>query len=188
MKITLIHGQIHHGSTYHISSLLAKKLNDEITEIFLPKDFKDICMGCGNCISKDERLCPHYYNLKSITEAIDECDVLILDSPTYVYQLSSGMKILLEHYGYRWLLHRPSEKMFKKQVVCISTARGGGQNKVCKDMADSASWWGASKIYRYGIALMTSGFENVSQKKNRLFNQIVGAISFKIRLLLTFSI
>ena len=180
MKITLIHGQIHHGSTYHVSSLLAKKLNGEITEIFLPKDFNDVCVGCGTCINIDEKLCPHYHNLKQITKAIDECDVLILDSPTYVYHLSSGMKILLEHYGYRWLLHRPSDKMFHKLVVCISTARGGGQNKVCKDMADSASWWGASKIYKYGIALMTSGWENVSQKKKDKIDKDTSKLANKI--------
>ena len=37
MKITIIHGQNHKGSTYHIAKMLAEKLEGEITEIFLPR-------------------------------------------------------------------------------------------------------------------------------------------------------
>lgn len=39
MKITIIHGQSHQGSTYHIARSLAQKLNGTITEFFLPRDF-----------------------------------------------------------------------------------------------------------------------------------------------------
>lgn len=35
-----------------------------------------------------------------------------------------SMKAFLDHYGYRWMVHRPEEKMFRKQAVCISTAAG----------------------------------------------------------------
>ena len=34
MKITIIHGQSHKGSTYHISKILADKLDGEVKEIF----------------------------------------------------------------------------------------------------------------------------------------------------------
>ena len=43
MKITIIHGQSHKGSTFHIAHLLAEKLDGELTEIFLPKDFDEFC-------------------------------------------------------------------------------------------------------------------------------------------------
>lgn len=39
MKITIIHGQSHKGSTFHIAHLLADKLDGELTEFFLSKDF-----------------------------------------------------------------------------------------------------------------------------------------------------
>jgi len=39
MKIVVIHGQSHKGSTYHIARKLAEKIDSNITEFFLPKDF-----------------------------------------------------------------------------------------------------------------------------------------------------
>ena len=45
MKITLVYGQSHKGSTYHIARSLADKLGGEINEIFLPRDFSDYCVG-----------------------------------------------------------------------------------------------------------------------------------------------
>ena len=99
MKITLIHGQSHKGSTYHVARILAEKIDGEITEIVLPRDFDQMCVGCAQCIKKDEKLCPHYEKLAPITEAIDAADLLIFESPVYVYHVTSAMKALLEHYG-----------------------------------------------------------------------------------------
>ncbi|WP_010243966.1 NADPH-dependent FMN reductase family protein [Acetivibrio cellulolyticus] len=47
MKITMIHGQNHKGSTYHIGRLLAGKLAKEyeITEFFLPRDLNHFCLA-----------------------------------------------------------------------------------------------------------------------------------------------
>ena len=39
MKITVINGQNHKGSTYNMGKILADKLSDDATEIFLPLDF-----------------------------------------------------------------------------------------------------------------------------------------------------
>ena len=38
MKIVLVHGQNHKGSTYNIGRMIADKIGGEITEFFLPKD------------------------------------------------------------------------------------------------------------------------------------------------------
>lgn len=43
MKITVVNGQSHKGSTYHIGKMLADKLGGKVTEFFLPKDFSDMC-------------------------------------------------------------------------------------------------------------------------------------------------
>ena len=164
MKITLIHGQSHKGSTYHVARILAEKIDGEITEIVLPRDFDQMCVGCAQCIKKDEKLCPHYEKLAPITEAIDAADLLIFESPVYVYHVTSAMKALLEHYGWRWIMHRPEESMFKKQMVCIATAAGGGQKNTCQDMADSAAYWGVAKTYKYGIAVRAMKWEDVTAK------------------------
>ena len=49
MKIALINGQNHKGSTYHIGRMLADKLGGEVTEFFLPRDFGEFCCGCDEC-------------------------------------------------------------------------------------------------------------------------------------------
>lgn len=164
MKITIIHGQNHKGSTYHIAKMLAEKLEGEITEIFLPRDFDSFCVGCTNCFGKTETLCPHYEKLKPLTEAIDEADVLILASPVYVYHVTGAMKAFLDHYGYRWMVHRPEEKMFRKQAVCISTAAGAGVKSTNKDMAHSTFFWGVAKTYQYGVAVREVAWARVDDK------------------------
>lgn len=80
MKITIIHGQSHKGSTFHIAHLLADKLDGKLTEFFLPKDFDEFCCGCTNCFINGEDKCPHFKKLSPITEAIDNADVIILAS------------------------------------------------------------------------------------------------------------
>ena len=134
MKIVCIYGQNHKGSIYHIAKMLADKLQGETKEFFLPRDFNHYCVGCTQCFEKDEKLCPHYGDLSPLTEAMDEADVIILASPVYVYHASGPMKSFLDHYGYRWMVHRPEERMFHKQAVCISTAAGGGMKSTNKDI------------------------------------------------------
>ena len=59
MRIVMINGQNHRGSTYHIGRMLADKLaaDEEITEFFLPRDMNHFCVGCYSCI-EDETKCP----------------------------------------------------------------------------------------------------------------------------------
>ena len=58
MKIVLIHGQNHKGSSYHIGRLLAEQFTEsEVSEFFLPRDLEHFCIGCYNCI-EDEEKCP----------------------------------------------------------------------------------------------------------------------------------
>lgn len=181
MKITLIHGQSHKGSTYHVARILAEKIDGEITEIVLPRDFDQMCVGCAQCIKKDEKLCPHYEKLAPITEAIDAADLLIFESPVYVYHVTSAMKALLEHYGWRWIMHRPEESMFKKQMVCIATAAGGGQKNTCQDMADRAAYWGVAKTYKYGIAVRAMKWEDVTAKTKDKIERDMDALASKIK-------
>ena len=132
MKTVIISGQNHKGSTYHIARMLADKIGGETKEYFLPKDFGEFCVGCTGCFMKGEENCPHFEKLKPITEAMDEADVIILNSPVYVFHATGSMKAFLDHYGYQWMVHRPKEEMFHKQGVCISTAAGPGMKSTNK--------------------------------------------------------
>ena len=167
MKIVIIHGQNHKGSTYNIARIMADKLSGQVEEFFLPRDFDKFCIGCTNCIIKQESLCPHYEKLTPITKAMDEADVLIFASPVYVYHVTGPMKSFLDHYAYRWMVHRPEEKMFSKQAICISTAAGAGTKSTNKDMADSLFYWGISKIYKCGVAVRATSFDRVDEKIKR---------------------
>jgi len=181
MKITMIHGQSHKGSTYHIAKMLSDKLEGEVTEFFLPTDFDSFCIGCTNCFEKSETLCPHYEKLKPITEAMDDADVIVLESPVYVYHATGAMKVFLDHYGYRWMVHRPEEKMFHKQAVCISTAAGAGMKSTIKDMADSTFFWGVAKTYQYGISVAAVSWDGVSEKKKQKIEKKTTALARKIK-------
>lgn len=181
MKITIIHGQSHQGSTCHIARMLAEKLNGSVTEFFLPRDFGEYCVGCTACFEKTETKCPHYTKLLPFTQAMDEADVIILASPVYVYHVTGPMKAFLDHYGWRWMVHRPEEKMFSKQAVCISTAAGAGMKSTNKDMADSAFFWGVGKIYRYGVAVMAVSWDVVSDRKKQRIEKNMERLARKIQ-------
>lgn len=181
MKTVIIHGQNHKGSTYNIAHMLAEKIGGEITEYFLPKDFGEFCLGCTQCFMVSETKCPHYDKLAKITKTMDEADVIILASPVYVYHASGSMKAFLDHYGYRWMVHRPEEKMFDKQGVCISTAAGAGMKSTNKDMADSLFFWGVPKIYKYGLAVSATSWSTVSEKKRKEVEKKTDSIACKIR-------
>ncbi len=181
MKIALIHGQSHKGTTYHLARLLAEKLGGEISEFFLPRDFGEFCVGCCRCFLDSEQQCPHYERLSPITRAIDEAELVILASPVYVYHATGAMKAFLDHYGWRWLVHRPEEAMFSKQAVCISTAAGAGMRSTNRDMAHSTFFWGVGRTYRFGMGVAAIDWEGVSEKKKQKAERRLSALAQKIK-------
>lgn len=180
MKVVMIHGQSHKGSTYHIARMLAKKISEDIVEFFLPRDFGEFCVGCTKCFMESETKCPHYEKLKPLTDAIDEADVIILESPVYVYHATGAMKAFLDHYGYRWMVHRPVESMFRKQGVVISTAAGAGMKSTNKDMLDSLFFWGVAKRYKYGAAVAAVNWDGINEKKKKAIEKATSGIAKKI--------
>ena len=183
MKVLLINGQNHKGSTYHIGRILAEKLAspEDINEIFLPRDMSHFCCGCTRCFMEGESLCPHYEETRPLTEQMDAADVLIFTSPVYVFHATGSMKAFLDHYGYRWIVHRPEAKMFHKQAVVISTAAGGGMKPTCKDIADSCFFWGIAKTYRYGVAVHAIKWSEVSAKKRQQIEKRTVQLAAKIK-------
>ncbi len=181
MKTVIIHGQSHEGSTCRIARMLAEKLGGEVREFFLPRDFDSFCTGCVTCFVKSETLCPHYKKLKPLTDAMDEADVIILASPVYVYHATGAMKAFLDHYGYRWMVHRPEEKMFGKQAVCIATAAGAGTRSANKDMADSAFFWGIARVYRLGVGVQAVSWEEVKPGIKAAVDRKTTKIAEKVR-------
>lgn len=182
MQIVICNGENHKGSTWHIAREIADKTaalvpGTVIEEIWLPRDLPEFCCGCAKCVTDSETCCPHYKYMEPLTETVDSGDVLILESPVYVFHCSGAMKVFLDHYAYRWMLHRPEGSKFTKQAVCVATAAGGGMRKTIADMRDSLRWWGFSKIYTYGKAVAAIGWDGVSDGKKRQIDAATSRIA-----------
>lgn len=134
MKIVIIHGQNHEGSTCMVSRELAHKVGGEIREFFLPRDFDKPCLGCYTCFKTELSSCPHYKELEPLAAAMLEADLLILESPVYVYHATGQMMSFLDHFGTWWVVHRPRPEMNGKQAVAICTAASGGMKSTAKDI------------------------------------------------------
>lgn len=183
MRITVLHGQMHKGSTYNITRLFLDNLSDnntEITEFFMPKEGPPFCIGCFRCFTKGEEQCPHADIVQPIAKAIEEADLLILQSPCYILGMTGQLKTLLDHLGYRWLPHRPHPKMFSKVGLVISTAAGAGTKKVTKSLRNNLFYWGVPKIYSYGKNVAASSWETVDEEKKLKIEKEVAQMSIKI--------
>jgi multimeric flavodoxin WrbA len=180
MNIVIINGQNHKGNTNMIARELAEKVGGDITEFFLPRDFDEPCLGCWSCYKTDMTHCPHYDKLQRITQAMDDADLIILASPVYVYHATGQMMAFLDHYGTRWIVHRPNERMFHKQGVCISTAAGGGMKSTNKDMYDSMMFWGIPKIYQLGLAVRAAHPKEIPDNIVKKIHVRTDAIARKI--------
>lgn len=165
MKIVLIHGQNHKGSTYQISRLLLEQFeNSEVEEFFLPRDLEHFCVGCYNCV-QDEEKCPFYNEKRNIMEAVEAADLLIFTTPTYCMRASAPMKAFIDFTFTYWMPHKPRKCMFSKKAVVISTAAGTGMKTAIKDISNTLFYWGVPYIREYGVAVQAMSWEQVADKK-----------------------
>ena len=168
MKIVMINGQNHKGSTYNIGRLLAKNIGSDkdIVEFFLPKDLNHFCLGCYTCIDDDTK-CPFYEEKNRIMKEVEEADILIFTTPTYCLRASAPMKSFIDLTFNYWMSHRPRKCMFNKKAVVISTAAGSGAKKAVKDVSDALFYWGIPCIVEYGICIQAMNWDGVSEKKKQ---------------------
>ena len=165
MKITMIHGQNHRGSSYRLGKLLAERFPEsEISEFFLPRDLERFCLGCYACL-EDEAKCPCYGEKRPILEAVEAADLLIFTTPTYCMRASAPMKAFMDLSFSYWLSHKPRACMFGKKAVVLSTAAGAGAKGACKDVKTMLFYWGVPWIKTFGVAIHANGWDRVSEKK-----------------------
>lgn len=164
MKITLIHGQNHKGSTYHVARMTAEKTSTNIDEFFLPRDFSEGCSGCGTCLYNGRENCPHSEKVGVIFDSMLSSDVIIIGSPTYVMEMTSHLKGFFEHIFTAWLGHRPEEAMFSKTAVVVSTGAILGMKSVTKSLARQMFFLGVPKVYQLPIGVMAASWDGVEDK------------------------
>lgn len=180
MKIVLIHGQNHKGSSCQIGRMLSEQFADrEVSEFFLPRDLNHFCLGCYRCIEKEEN-CPYYPEKRRIMDRVEEADLLIFTTPTYCMRASAPMKSFLDLTFPYWMVHRPRASMFSKKAVVISTAAGAGAKTAVKDITDALFYWGVPWVKTYGIAVQAMNWESVSPKKKAAIEKKVRSLAAAI--------
>ena len=137
------------SSTYNAAKYFISRLGEkgEIFEFTLPKDMPHICRGCYACMHGNEDKCEGAEYLKPINEALSKSQLIIFCCPVWCFHAPGQIKSFLDHYGYRWLVHRPNFDMINKQAVIITTAGGGGLKSAAKDIKDSMDYWGVARTH-----------------------------------------
>ncbi len=151
MNITVIYatGRKARSCTYNIAQLLLKELlaDGKLFEFQLPRDMPHICVGCYACIRGEEEKCGGASALAPLLAAMEQSEVIIFCTPTYVFHVPGQMKTLLDHFAYRWMIHRPDLSFMKKQAVIINTAGGGGMRSTVRAIKDSTDYWGIARTH-----------------------------------------
>ena len=184
MKITVINGTEKHGVTYHLKELFLESFRSfaEIKEFYLPKDCPSFCMGCTNCFMNGEDTCKDYAYIHVLEKALLEADLIVMTSPAYVMHATGAMKAFLDHFGYRWMPHRPAAEMFGKRAVIITQCLGAGAKSTAKDIKHSLSWWGISKIGVFQSALMNDiHWEKLPEKKRKKMTNKIHRLARKFQ-------
>lgn len=166
MKIVMLNGQNHRGSSYHIGRAVIDRIegNKEVTEFFFPKDLDHFCLGCYRCI-EDAAACPYYEEKKVILDAMDGADLLVVTTPTYCMHVSAPLKAFIDLTFDLWMSHRPMASMFTKRALIVSTAAGTGTGSAMKDVQDALVYMGVPKIVKYGLSVQAMNWEGVDHKK-----------------------
>ncbi len=184
MKITVIYGtsRTEKSSTYNIAQQFLSELadGDPVTEFHLPKDMPEFCTGCFNCFSNPAK-CPHYAYIKPISDAMLNADLIIISAPVYVFHVPGQVKALLDHFGCRWMGHKPNPQMFRKQALFIITAAKAGMRSAAKDIQDSFDWWGVGRVYRFKKTVGMKGWRGLSDNRKTAFAQEIKQTAKKIR-------
>jgi multimeric flavodoxin WrbA len=182
MKIAVLHGQKHHGSTWNTTRLLLDSLaseGDECNEFYV-NDIPD-CIGCFTCILDDEEKCPHRGLTKPIIQAIEQADILIVDTPNYCMGMTGQLKTFFDHMAYRWMSHRPLDEMQRKVAVAVSTTAGAGASIATKQIAKQLFWLGIPKTYRINQAVAASKWDDVKPETKLKIGRKAARIAKKTR-------
>lgn len=181
MKITMLHGQNHRGSSCRIGELLAAQFPEaELSEFFLPRDLPHFCLGCCACL-EDESKCPCYAEKKRIMDEIEQSELLIFTTPTYCMHASAPMKAFIDLNFTRWMSHKPWACMFQKKAVVISTAAGAGTKSAIRDVTTMLFHWGLPYVKSFGIAVQAMNWDQVSDRKKARIEKKVRRIAAAVR-------
>ncbi|NLZ90047.1 MAG: NAD(P)H-dependent oxidoreductase [Clostridiales bacterium] len=166
------------GCTDRIREAFLDQLNRlipgvKISQFTLPKDGPAYCLGCKACFFKDMSACPHLKATLPIWQAMEDADLVVFITPTYVFSIPGQLKALLDHFGSRWIVHQPSPQMLGKQALIINQAVGAGFRSTLRPLKHSLRFWGVRRVYSIRARLGMTDYDLVNQKvKTKLNRQI----------------
>lgn len=181
MRIIVINGTEKHGVTYRLKELFLQNFQSaNIVEFYLPRDCPSFCLGCTSCFVKGENNCKDFAYINEIDNSLVESDLIVMTSPAYVMHATGAMKALLDHFGYRWMPHRPAPEMFGKRAVIITQCLGAGAKSTAKDIKQSLSWWGISKIGIFkGVLMSDITWDKLSEKKRKKLTTKINKLAIR---------
>ncbi len=137
------------SSTYGIAQKMLGELLDggALHEFTLPEAMPHVCAGCYACIGGHEDKCGGWPYMEKLLAAMDDSELIIFCAPTYVYHAPGQVKTLLDHFAFRWMVHRPDLSLMHKQALIITTAAGGGMKSTVRDIRDSMDYWGVGRTH-----------------------------------------
>lgn len=182
MKIVMINGQNHKGSTYNMGKLLIDNMGDdnEVKEFFLPRDLNHFCLGCYSCI-EDPTKCPFYEEKDAIMSEIEKADLLVFTTPNYCMAPSAPMKSFIDLTFTYWISHSPRGYMFNKKAVVFSTAAGIGAKDAIKPITRTLFYWGVPYVKSYGLSVQASSWKGVKPEKKMKIEKDIKALAKKIK-------
>lgn len=177
MNITVIYSNKRKNisSTYNAAQMIKDNLlgDGKLYEFYLPDDMPHVCRGCYACINGHEERCGGYEYMKPINDAINDSELIIFCTPVYVYHVSGQMKTLLDHFAYKWMVHRFDSNMLNKQAVIIVTAGGAGLKKAANDIKDSLDFWGIARTHIITQSVWDYNWSNMPEKfKDQTINKV----------------
>lgn len=189
MNITILypHKRKTKSSTYGIAQMVLDRLlsGGTLHEFYLPQDMPHVCAGCYACMNGREDKCGGHEYMQKLIAAIDDSELIVFCAPTYVYHIPGQVKTLLDHFAYRWLVHRPDLSLMCKQALIITTAAGGGMKSTVRDLRDSMNYWGIGRTHVITQAVWgydwSSMPENFMHKIEQKVEKTVSAIRKKCR-------
>lgn len=181
MKIVMIHGQNHKGSTWNIGNLLVQRIQgeNEVKEYFLPRDLNHFCTGCFACLEARER-CPYWQEKAPIQQDLLDADLLIFTSPNYCMMPSAPMKAFLDLFFTNWMSHKPLPEMFSKGAVVISTAAGAGAKNTVKLIGNNLTNWGIPQVHSYAAVVNAMNWGMVPPRKKAKIEKDMDKLARKL--------
>lgn len=104
-----------------------------------------------------------------INEAFSKSQLIIFCCPVWCFHAPGQIKSFLDHYGFRWMVHRPNFDMMNKQAVIITTAGGGGLKSTAKDIKDSMDYWGVARTHTVRQSVWGYFWNDMSDKFKKSF-------------------